>query len=76
MTASWMDTILNVAGKVDAALWGPWTLGLIAFVSVYLTIRTRFFQVGAWGSSSTPRSEVLFVGNRDRSPVPRPRPVV
>jgi len=49
MNASWMETILDVAGRVDAAIWGPWTLGLIAFVSLYLTTRTRFFQVRRLG---------------------------
>ena len=40
-----MESILDAAGWLDAALWGPWTLGLIGFVSVYLTIRTGFFQL-------------------------------
>ena len=44
-----METILDVAGRIDAALWGPWTLILIAFVSIYLTVRTRFFQVRGLG---------------------------
>lgn len=30
-------------------MWGPWTMIFIAFVSVYLTIRTRFFQVVKFG---------------------------
>lgn len=49
MNASWMEAILNAAGRVDAALWGPWTLALIAFVSIYLTVRTRLFQVRRLG---------------------------
>jgi len=44
-----METILDLAGRIDAALWGPWTLFLIAFVSIYLTVRTRFFQVRGLG---------------------------
>ncbi len=42
-----MDTVLDAAAWVDRLLWGPWTLVFIGCVSVYLTIRTRFFQV--WG---------------------------
>lgn len=49
MSAHWMEAILDVAGRVDAALWGPWTLGLIAFVSIYLTVRTGLFQVRRLG---------------------------
>ena len=26
-------------------MWGPWTMIFIAFVSVYLTVQARFFQV-------------------------------
>lgn len=49
MNESLMETILDVAGRVDAALWGPWTLFLIGFVSIYLSIRTGFFQVRRLG---------------------------
>lgn len=30
-------------------MWGPWTLIFIAFVSVFLTVRSRFFQVTHFG---------------------------
>ncbi len=40
-----MDTVLDAAAWVDRLLWGPWTLVFIGCVSVYLTVRTRFFQV-------------------------------
>jgi AGCS family alanine or glycine:cation symporter len=40
-----IDAILEVAGRLDKLLWGPWTMLFIASVSVYLTIRTRCFQL-------------------------------
>mgnify|MGYP001825094725 CR=1 FL=1 len=40
-----IDGILDVAARIDQLLWGPWTLALIACVSLYLTIRTKGFQV-------------------------------
>lgn len=40
-----IDTILDVAAWIDWILWGPWTIVFIASVSVYLTVRSRFFQV-------------------------------
>jgi AGCS family alanine or glycine:cation symporter len=40
-----IESIIEIAEKIDKVLWGPWTLVLIAFVSVYLTIRSGFFQV-------------------------------
>jgi AGCS family alanine or glycine:cation symporter len=40
-----MESILDAAGWIDSALWGPPTLILIGFVSIYLTARTGFFQV-------------------------------
>ncbi|MFC1791003.1 alanine:cation symporter family protein, partial [Gemmatimonadota bacterium] len=45
MRADFMDLILDGAARIDAALWGPWTLVFIASVSTYLTIRTGFFQL-------------------------------
>ena len=44
-----IDSILNLATKIDAALWGPWTVIFIASVSVYLSVRTGFFQVRRLG---------------------------
>ncbi len=43
------ETFLSRIGQIDSLLWGPWTMVFIAFVSVYLTIRTRFFQVRRFG---------------------------
>jgi len=40
------DIFLDVITKISDLMWGPWTMIFIAFVSVYLTIKTRFFQVG------------------------------
>lgn len=40
-----IESIIGIAERIDAVLWGPWTMALIAFVSVYLTVRSRFFQV-------------------------------
>jgi AGCS family alanine or glycine:cation symporter len=40
-----MDKILDLALKVDEVLWGPWTLVFIAAVAVYLTAKSRMFQV-------------------------------
>ena len=45
-----MDAILDVAGKIADLLWGPWTLVLIAIVSVSFTIRTGFFQFVRFGA--------------------------
>ena len=39
------DAILTVAERIDAVLWGPWTMVFIACVSVYLTVRSRLFQI-------------------------------
>lgn len=44
-----IDTILDVAARIDALLWGPWTLVFILCVSLFLTIRTRAFQVRGIG---------------------------
>jgi AGCS family alanine or glycine:cation symporter len=44
-----IDTILDVAARIDELLWGPWTLVFIGCVSLYLTIRTRAFQVRGLG---------------------------
>lgn len=43
------EAFLNLIGRVDALLWGPWTMAFIALVSVYLTVRARFFQVHHFG---------------------------
>jgi len=40
-----LDLILDSAAHVRSILWGPWTIIFFAFVAVYLTIRSGFFQV-------------------------------
>ena len=40
-----VETILTLAERIDAILWGPWTMIFIASVSVYLTIRSGVFQI-------------------------------
>jgi len=44
-----IDSILTAAEFVNELLWGPWTVALVALVAVYLTIRTRFFQLRRLG---------------------------
>ena len=39
------DIFFNVASNLDAFLWGPWTMCFIAFVSIFLTFKSRFFQL-------------------------------
>ena len=43
------DLFLTAVTTVSDFMWGPWTMIFIAFVSVYLTIRSRFFQVTRFG---------------------------
>lgn len=43
------DTFLRLISVISDLLWGPWTMIFIAFVSIYLTIRSRFFQVARFG---------------------------
>ena len=42
------ETFLTLITRISDLMWGPWTMIFIAFVSVYLTIRTRFFQVSSF----------------------------
>jgi len=42
------DAFLTFVAGLSDLMWGPWTMIFIAFVSVYLTIRTRFFQVSSF----------------------------
>lgn len=44
-----LEGICNIASKITEILWGPWTLAFIAFVSIYLTVRSGFFQVRKFG---------------------------
>lgn len=40
-----VESILTLAERIDAILWGPWTMIFIACVSVYLTARSGLFQI-------------------------------
>jgi len=40
-----VESILTLAERIDAVLWGPWTMVFIAGVSVYLTARSGLFQI-------------------------------
>ena len=40
-----LDTLLEALAGVDAILWGPWTMGFLAGVAVWFTVRSGFFQV-------------------------------
>ncbi len=44
-----IDTILNIASRIDTILWGVWTIVFIASVSLYLTVRSRFFPIRRMG---------------------------
>jgi len=44
-----LDAFLEFLGSVEAILWGPWTMAFIAFVSIFFTVRTGFFQVRGLG---------------------------
>ena len=43
------DNFLALITWISDFMWGPWTMLFIAFVSVYLTTRARFFQVSRFG---------------------------
>ncbi len=43
------DNFLTLISRVDSLMWGPWTMIFIAFVSVYLTVRSGFFQISHFG---------------------------
>lgn len=44
-----IDAFLQFLADVDSWLWGPWTMAFIAFVSVFFTVRSGFFQVRGVG---------------------------
>ncbi len=53
-------TFLELITDTSELLWGPWTMGFIAFVSVYVTIKTRFFQVTSFGTIMTSTFGQIF----------------
>jgi AGCS family alanine or glycine:cation symporter len=58
-----IDTVLDVAARIDELLWGPWTLVFIASVSIYLTVRSRVFQVRGLGEIFRSTLGSLFRGS-------------
>ncbi len=44
-----IDTILTAAEFINGLLWGPWLIALVAITAIYLTVRTRFFQLRRLG---------------------------
>jgi len=38
------EQFLAFAGRVDALLWGPWTMAFIAATALFFTLRSNFFQ--------------------------------
>jgi AGCS family alanine or glycine:cation symporter len=42
------DAFLQLINRISDLMWGPWTMAFIAFVSVYLTVRSRFFQASGF----------------------------
>jgi len=40
-----IELFFQLIDRLDSFLWGPWTMMLIAFVSAYLTVKSRFFQI-------------------------------
>jgi len=44
-----IERLLAFVSKVDALLWGPWTMAFIAATAVYFTLRSRFFQFRKFG---------------------------
>ena len=59
-----IDTILDISARIDALLWGPWTLVFIGCVSLFLTIRTRVFQVRGLGEIFRATLGSLLKGRR------------
>jgi len=43
------DEFLALITQLSDLMWGPWTMAFIAFVSVYLTLKARLFQVTRFG---------------------------
>lgn len=40
-----LESVLDLASKIEDILWGPWTLVFIAFVAVFFSIKSGFFQI-------------------------------
>lgn len=44
-----IDTLLDALTVIDSYLWGPWTMGFMAGVAVWFTVRSGFFQFAGAG---------------------------
>jgi len=44
-----IDTLLDVLAVIDSYLWGPWTMGFMAGVAIWFTVRSGFFQLAGAG---------------------------
>ncbi len=44
-----LDSFLETLALIDSFLWGPWTMGFLAGVAIYFTVRSGFFQVTGLG---------------------------
>jgi AGCS family alanine or glycine:cation symporter len=62
-----IDGILDLAARIDGALWGPWTVVFIAAVSAYLTLRSRFFQIRRVGLIARSTIGSLLIRRPDRA---------
>jgi AGCS family alanine or glycine:cation symporter len=40
-----IDALLDLLTVVDSYLWGPWTMGFLAGVAIWFTVRSGFFQL-------------------------------
>ena len=58
-----IEDILDIAARIDSLLWGPWTLVFIGSVSLFLTIRTKAFQVRGLGEIFRTTLGSLFRGS-------------
>ena len=61
------DAFLNLITQISDLMWGPWTMIFIAFVSVYLTAKARFFQVASFGYIFRKTFGQLFDRSGDQS---------
>ncbi len=61
------ENFLALISNISELLWGPPTMIFIGFVSVYLTIKTRFFQVSHFGYVMRSTFGQLFDRSGDES---------
>ncbi len=62
------DSFLSLISTIEQLLWGWWTMVFIAFVSVFLTARARFFQVVRFGTIFRSAFSQLFDRSGDDNP--------